>query len=47
MNPLALHPEVGGPKKLPIARVLIGDEEVGFVVFYRIFLVGCRNQSLC
>lgn len=28
VNPLALHPEVGGPKKLPIAKVLIGDEEV-------------------
>ena len=27
VNPLALHPESGGPKNLPIARVLVGDEE--------------------
>jgi hypothetical protein len=27
VNPLAIHPELGGPKNLPIARVLIGDEE--------------------
>ncbi|KAI0312376.1 nucleotide-binding domain-containing protein, partial [Amylostereum chailletii] len=27
VNPLALHPELGGPKNLPIARVLVGDEE--------------------
>lgn len=27
VNPLALHPERGGPKNLPIARVLVGDEE--------------------
>ncbi|KAF8201713.1 hypothetical protein BJ912DRAFT_1054030 [Pholiota molesta] len=27
VNPLALHPERGGPKNLPIARVLIDDEE--------------------
>ncbi|KLO10430.1 nucleotide-binding domain-containing protein [Schizopora paradoxa] len=27
VNPLALHPENGGPKDLPIARVLVGDEE--------------------
>ncbi|KAF9484712.1 nucleotide-binding domain-containing protein [Pholiota conissans] len=27
LNPLALHPERGGPKNLPIARVLIDDEE--------------------
>lgn len=27
VNPLALHPETGGPKNLPIARVNIGDEE--------------------
>jgi hypothetical protein len=27
VNPLALNPERGGPKNLPIARVLIDDEE--------------------
>lgn len=27
VNPLALNPEVGGPKKLPVARVLVSDEE--------------------
>lgn len=27
VNPLALHPETGGPKDLPIAAVLVGDEE--------------------
>ncbi|KZS88379.1 nucleotide-binding domain-containing protein [Sistotremastrum niveocremeum HHB9708] len=27
VSPLALHPENGGPKKLPIARVLVDDEE--------------------
>lgn len=27
VHPLALHPEVGGPKKLPVAKVLVGDEE--------------------
>ena len=27
VNPLALHPETGGPKDLPIARVLVEDEE--------------------
>ncbi|KAF8323338.1 putative NADH dehydrogenase, 64 kd subunit, mitochondrial [Clavulina sp. PMI_390] len=27
VNPLALHPELGGPKNLPVARVLIDDEE--------------------
>ena len=27
VNPLALHPETGGPKNLPIAAVLVGDEE--------------------
>ena len=27
VNPLALHPERGGPKNLPIARVLVDDEE--------------------
>lgn len=27
LNPLALHPETGGPKNLPVARVLIDDEE--------------------
>src|SRR5258707_1202664 len=28
VSPLALHPETGGPKNLPIAKVLMGDEEV-------------------
>lgn len=28
VSPLALHPEVGGPKNLPIARVLMGDDQV-------------------
>jgi hypothetical protein len=28
VSPLALHPELGGPKNLPVARVLIDDEEV-------------------
>jgi len=27
VNPLALKPELGGPKNLPIARVLVDDEE--------------------
>lgn len=27
VSPLALHPELGGPKNLPIASVLVGDEE--------------------
>ena len=27
VHPLALNPERGGPKNLPIARVLVGDEE--------------------
>uniref|UniRef100_A0A8H8CLV4 EF-hand domain-containing protein n=1 Tax=Psilocybe cubensis TaxID=181762 RepID=A0A8H8CLV4_PSICU len=27
VNPLALHPERGGPKNLPVARVLVDDEE--------------------
>ncbi|KAF8264227.1 mitochondrial NADH dehydrogenase [Lactarius quietus] len=27
MSPLALHPERGGPKNLPIASVLVGDED--------------------
>lgn len=27
VNPLALHPERGGPKNLPIAHVLVDDEE--------------------
>jgi hypothetical protein len=27
VNPLALNPERGGPKNLPIARVLVGDDE--------------------
>ncbi|TDL25012.1 nucleotide-binding domain-containing protein [Rickenella mellea] len=27
VNPLALHPETGGPKELPVARVLVDDEE--------------------
>lgn len=31
VNPLALHPEVGGPKGLPIAKVLIGDEQVSLI----------------
>ena len=27
VSPLAFHPERGGPKNLPIARVLVDDEE--------------------
>jgi NADH dehydrogenase len=27
VSPLALHPEAGGPKNLPIVRVLVDDEE--------------------
>ena len=27
MNPLALHPERGGPKNLPVARASLSDEE--------------------
>ena len=27
VNPLALHPDTGGPKNLPVARVLVEDEE--------------------
>lgn len=30
VSPLALHPSLGGPKNLPIARVLIDDDEVSF-----------------
>lgn len=29
VSPLALHPERGGPKNLPIASVLVGDEDGG------------------
>jgi NADH dehydrogenase len=29
VSPLALHPERGGPKNLPIASVLVGDEDDG------------------
>ena len=28
VSPLALHPETGGPRNLPIAKVLMDDEEV-------------------
>ena len=27
INPLALHPEKGGPKNLPVVKVLVDDEE--------------------
>jgi NADH dehydrogenase len=27
VSPLALHPETGGPKNLPVARVQVDDEE--------------------
>lgn len=27
VSPLALHPERGGPKNLPVAKVLVADEE--------------------
>ncbi|KZV92890.1 nucleotide-binding domain-containing protein [Exidia glandulosa HHB12029] len=27
VSPMALHPEVGGPKQLPIARVMVDDED--------------------
>ena len=27
VSPLALHPETGGPKKLPVVRVQVDDEE--------------------
>lgn len=27
VSPLALHPELGGPKNLPVAKSLVGDEE--------------------
>jgi hypothetical protein len=29
VSPLALHPELGGPRNLPIASVLVGDEDGG------------------
>jgi hypothetical protein len=29
VSPLALHPELGGPKNLPVASVLVGDEDDG------------------
>jgi hypothetical protein len=32
VSPLALHPESGGPKNLPVASVLVGDEDDGAVV---------------
>jgi hypothetical protein len=28
VSPLALHPELGGPKNLPVATMLVGDEDV-------------------
>jgi hypothetical protein len=28
VSPLALHPELGGPKNLPVATVLVGDQDV-------------------
>lgn len=31
VSPLALHPELGGPNKLPIARILVDDDEVGYI----------------
>ncbi|KAI0031723.1 nucleotide-binding domain-containing protein [Vararia minispora EC-137] len=31
VSPLALHPERGGPKNLPIARVLVSDDEDDFM----------------
>lgn len=27
INPLALHPEKGGPKNLPVVKVLVDDED--------------------
>ncbi|KAI0306399.1 hypothetical protein B0F90DRAFT_1689582 [Multifurca ochricompacta] len=32
VSPLALHPECGGPKNLPVASVLVGDEDDGVPV---------------
>ncbi len=32
VSPLALHPERGGPKNLPVASVLVGDEDDGALV---------------
>jgi len=32
VSPLALHPDHGGPKNLPIASVLVGDEDDGALV---------------
>ena len=29
VSPLALHPELGGPRNLPVASVLVGDEDDG------------------
>jgi hypothetical protein len=29
VSPLALHPELGGPKNLPVASELVGDEDDG------------------
>jgi len=29
VSPLALHPELGGPKDLPVASVLVGDDDDG------------------
>jgi NADH dehydrogenase len=29
VSPLALHPELGGPKNLPVASVLVGDGDDG------------------
>ena len=36
VSPLALHPELGGPKNLPVARVLIDDEEVCVTLLARL-----------
>lgn len=40
VSPLALHPEHGGPKNLPIASVLVGDEDHGALNKPRLVIVG-------
>lgn len=44
VSPLALNPELGGPKNLPVARVLIDDDEVRavFACYPRTLFLMCN-----
>lgn len=39
VSPLALHPELGGPKNLPIAKVLIDDDDVSSCTIMLVFML--------